>query len=419
MRIALQVPDVLAGVGLDAALAGLQGLAELELSTGQLPWLYDAGVWYQREPRGEERWLTPTQALERGAADCEDLAAWRAAELVVSGEDPYARAVVLRSGPHTWHAVVSRQDGTFEDPSAALGMGAPPGVIAPVNVELWAPALSHPDPSERRRARAAREAWREVAALGVALGDDPRAPGPAGTGIPAGGGGGGPGSPPGGPGGPGVPSGAPPGRGGPGDDGRRAPGAASSRVPSNRGGGGRGGRSGPPGGLSAALPGLGPTPGDIERAIIRALRELFSVAGPADYAARTSIAGAGGLEEHDGYGATPAEALLWSLSSASQSELGALPFLGPILELLMAPAGLAQSLLMPGGGGGGGGLLSMLSPQTKEAAEYSDATKVQSKDQHPTDQLTDSIKELAEDIARTNKADARERRERKRSRRRR
>ena len=136
MRAQFEIPDALRWAGLDAALAGLQGLAELDLSMGGIPLLYESGVVYEREPRGTERWLSPSVVLSEGAADCEDLAAWRAAELTVTGADPDAIAQVVRTGPRTWHAVVQRGDGTYEDPSAALGMMAAGGLMAPLRFIL-------------------------------------------------------------------------------------------------------------------------------------------------------------------------------------------------------------------------------------------------------------------------------------------
>jgi len=137
MRVEIALPDPVRAEAIDAALSGLQSLAEMELLSGGFPPLYESGVRYRREPRGSERWQTPSQTLARGEGDCEDLAAWRAAELRVSGEDLAARAVVVRSGPRTWHAVVQRGDGSFEDPSAALGMErTESGIPAPVRFAL-------------------------------------------------------------------------------------------------------------------------------------------------------------------------------------------------------------------------------------------------------------------------------------------
>ena len=93
------------------------------------PLLYGCGVRYRREPRGvpgvwegsEERWLTIPEAYEQGWGDCDDLAPWRAAELVVREGVP-ARPILVSVGPSSWHVVVDLGDGRREDPSAVLGM---------------------------------------------------------------------------------------------------------------------------------------------------------------------------------------------------------------------------------------------------------------------------------------------------------
>lgn len=85
------------------------------------PALYGAsGVRYRREP-GTERWLGVAEVMRAGAGDCEDLAAWRAAEYRLLGVR--ARAVVVRSPGVGWHAVVRLPGGAVEDPSRRLGMG--------------------------------------------------------------------------------------------------------------------------------------------------------------------------------------------------------------------------------------------------------------------------------------------------------
>jgi len=87
-----------------------------------LPALYSSGVRYRREPAGSERWLRPSTVRSVGAGDCEDLAAWRTAELIVTGQDPASRMSLVRTGPAMLHAIVRRGDGRIEDPSALLGM---------------------------------------------------------------------------------------------------------------------------------------------------------------------------------------------------------------------------------------------------------------------------------------------------------
>lgn len=91
------------------------------------PPLYLSGVCYRREPRATrgivELWDTIPQVLAQGWGDCDDLAAWRAAELSVR-EGVYALPVLVEAIPGSarYHVVVWRSDGAWEDPSARLGM---------------------------------------------------------------------------------------------------------------------------------------------------------------------------------------------------------------------------------------------------------------------------------------------------------
>jgi hypothetical protein len=94
----------------------------------QIPYLYDSGIRYRREPRGrpvyegrEERWDTIPQVMEQGWGDCDDLAMWRVAELNVR-EGIAARAIFEEVGMGSWHVLVEHPDGTLEDPSEHLGM---------------------------------------------------------------------------------------------------------------------------------------------------------------------------------------------------------------------------------------------------------------------------------------------------------
>ena len=103
-----------------AALEGLTALNQVVLEGGPFPRLYDAGVRYKREPM--EAWKHAGLVMRDRAGDCEDLSAWRAAELRVTGEDPGAHVWTYRTGPNRLHAVVRRSDGSIEDPSVMLGM---------------------------------------------------------------------------------------------------------------------------------------------------------------------------------------------------------------------------------------------------------------------------------------------------------
>ena len=92
------------------------------------PMLYESGVRYQNEPRGQpfEEFAPIPTLLGRKWGDCDDLAPWRAAELRVRGkENASIRVQWKRVGPNReklFHIVVRRANGAIEDPSRILGM---------------------------------------------------------------------------------------------------------------------------------------------------------------------------------------------------------------------------------------------------------------------------------------------------------
>ncbi len=106
-----------------------------------IPPLYVSGVIYKEEKPGHEDWPDVIRVLKNGWGDCEDLAAWRAAELRVFGipADPvikwqwiprdkmiqagYPKHLVPGKGVWLVHCLVRYPDGTIEDPSKMLGMG--------------------------------------------------------------------------------------------------------------------------------------------------------------------------------------------------------------------------------------------------------------------------------------------------------
>lgn len=110
---------------LEAAAEGLVltnvALMEIAYERGlALPPLYQSGVVYRKEPPGREWWETAADLLSvasHRSGDCEDLAAYRAAELRVFDGDPDARVVVLPTSRGSFHAVVEHGDGAIEDPS--------------------------------------------------------------------------------------------------------------------------------------------------------------------------------------------------------------------------------------------------------------------------------------------------------------
>lgn len=119
MRIVLEdIPP--SEEALEGFLEGMTSLNTGIIRAEGLPSVYEVAR-YRREPRGREQWYHASKVAEQGFGDCEDLAAYRAAELRVFEGEP-ARVVVQRTGQKTLHAVVERADGTIEDVARALGM---------------------------------------------------------------------------------------------------------------------------------------------------------------------------------------------------------------------------------------------------------------------------------------------------------
>lgn len=152
---------------LERAAERLTRAAERDLRRAPQPPLYQSGVRWQAE-RGREDWLVPSQVARQGHADCEDVSAWRAAELRLRGERD-ARVAVRRVGPNAWHAVVRRADGRIEDPSRRLGMGEHTvGAIAPAGTQYvltW------------KVARVSPQEWRGEVVMHTTTGDRIRARG--------------------------------------------------------------------------------------------------------------------------------------------------------------------------------------------------------------------------------------------------
>ena len=98
------------------------------LAHPETPPLYQSGVRYQNEPKGQtfEEFAPIPTLLERKWGDCDDLAPWRVAELRVRHkEKARIRVQWKRIGPNKeklFHIVVRRADGTIEDPCRILGM---------------------------------------------------------------------------------------------------------------------------------------------------------------------------------------------------------------------------------------------------------------------------------------------------------
>lgn len=105
-----------------------------------IPPLYDSGVLYEREPGPYEEFADVLTVLRRGWGDCDDLVAWRCAELREQGHAGadvliYWRPRKSLRAPARMHAQVRHEPkctcefcrgrfpkGRIEDPSRYLGM---------------------------------------------------------------------------------------------------------------------------------------------------------------------------------------------------------------------------------------------------------------------------------------------------------
>lgn len=91
----------------------------------EAPGIYQSGVRYMEEPPGQEEWQDIPTCISMKIADCEDLASWRAAELVVRhgiAARPIFKEQKLPDGRYLYHIVVLLPNGSIEDPSRILGM---------------------------------------------------------------------------------------------------------------------------------------------------------------------------------------------------------------------------------------------------------------------------------------------------------
>lgn len=103
--------------------------------------LYMSGVRYKEDDPGREDWRDCLEIIKRGFGDCDNLCAWRAAELRAAGinAEPvikwqhiprevalqlgYPSKIIPPGGLSMVHVLVRHPDGTIEDPSKLLGMG--------------------------------------------------------------------------------------------------------------------------------------------------------------------------------------------------------------------------------------------------------------------------------------------------------
>lgn len=108
---------------IEAMLWGLAKVSLVQIQDGRVTVpLYKSGARYRREPLPRERWQSALETAQLKAGDCEDLVAWRVAELWAAGERG-ARPECYSPRPGLIHCVVRRASGRRECPSRMLGMG--------------------------------------------------------------------------------------------------------------------------------------------------------------------------------------------------------------------------------------------------------------------------------------------------------
>jgi len=110
---------------LEALVFGLATASHRQLTdpklSGKIPPLYTSKIRYRLEPYGRERWQTALETARLGEGDCEDLVAYRLAELWRDGVKAVPHVYTVRPGLR--HVVIRHRDGSLEDPSRARGMG--------------------------------------------------------------------------------------------------------------------------------------------------------------------------------------------------------------------------------------------------------------------------------------------------------
>jgi hypothetical protein len=145
MRINVAIPEAHVNADvLNAALEATTRLNESMLANNEIPPFetqLKRGLKWRPEPPGDEHFDHGLMTHQRGWGDCDDLAPLHAASLRNSGEDPNAEAIVTKTGPKMWHAIVRRGDGTIDDPSKRAGMGQP-HEYAGAHVPKMFPAVS-------------------------------------------------------------------------------------------------------------------------------------------------------------------------------------------------------------------------------------------------------------------------------------
>lgn len=110
---------------LEALVYGLGAQSFVQMAAGEnIPPLYSGRIVYRREPARREDWQSAAETVRRGYGDCEDLVAYRIAELRRAGIPAWPKITAIN--PQLRHVQLVRRnpDGQWviEDPSRQLGM---------------------------------------------------------------------------------------------------------------------------------------------------------------------------------------------------------------------------------------------------------------------------------------------------------
>ena len=124
LRVEFRVPIEDHGT-LDACLEALvrQNIWQakrIEAAGHRVPLLYQTHVVYRRDPPRKEWFRSLARCLRTGWGDCDDLAAWRAAEIRRGGGRAWARVRRTRNATLLHAVVVDKLGNIIEDPSEVL-----------------------------------------------------------------------------------------------------------------------------------------------------------------------------------------------------------------------------------------------------------------------------------------------------------
>jgi hypothetical protein len=149
VRIRIAIPDEHVGPEtVEPVLEAVTRVNEHLIRNGQSPTSYellDKGAVWRPEAPGDEHFDHGATIHERGWGDCDDWGPLHTATLRATGEDPDAVTRLVRSGPHVFHALTQRSDGSIQDPSIAAGMKSdrPSNISGEEPYELTQDAVPH------------------------------------------------------------------------------------------------------------------------------------------------------------------------------------------------------------------------------------------------------------------------------------